>query len=205
MSIKGKVIYQLEQARTECRKTLSCDAFSFTAKFGSDYPCLCGKLIQQGEQITRVPYCSRWIHTACADLDRSDDKPKSKAFELIEKLANQANETQGVWKEDLLNLAKTAYLGKWSEDYWLEDTILATQILDIFGMHKLTIGIERRTYASKLEKEFAKRKGWICRRCRHLIWVEKSVNLGVGPVCRKHLAEDKHHATVNSIPDHAKS
>jgi hypothetical protein len=113
---------------------------------------------------------------------------------LIDKLASQAIRKEAVWREDLLELAKLAFLGEWSIDYWLEDTVIATQILDLFGLHKLTAGWRfqsdkaRIKYAQKIEKEFAKHKGWICRRCRRLIWVEKSVERGIGPVCFKHIS-----------------
>ena len=191
-----KVIEQLEEARQKIRQELRQDAFSIHAKFSGDYPCLCGKSIQQGEEITRVVYCNRWIHTECADIDRSDYKWESKAFGLIRKLAEQARDKEAVWRDDLLELAKLAYLGKWSIDYWLEDTILTENILTIFGLHKLTKGWRfssdkaKQKYAQKIEKEFAKRKGWICRRCKRLIWVEKSVTLGIGPICRKHVLEE---------------
>lgn len=191
------IIDQVEEARQKIRKDLKKDNFWIYAKFSGSYPCLCGKPIQEGEQITRILYCNRWIHLDCANLDRSDDKAQSKAFSLIQKLAKQAKEKEAVWRDDLVELAKLAFLGQWSVDYWLEDTILAESILTIFGLHKLTKGWRfssdkaKQKYAQKIEKEFAKRKGWVCRRCRRLIWVEKSVELGFGPVCKKHLEKEQ--------------
>jgi hypothetical protein len=136
-----------------------------------------------------------WIHARCADLDASTTKADSKAFQLIQAIGKQAVAKQAVWRDDLLELAKLAFLGTWSVDYWLEDRVLAVQILGTFGLHKLTRGWRfssekmKQKYAQKIEKEFGWHKGWICRKCRRLIWVEKSVERTMGPVCYKHSIE----------------
>ncbi len=189
--MKTPEIEKLEEARTWVRDQIRGNPFSIYAKFPGG-PCLCGDMIQVGEQITTIPYHTRWVHAKCADRERSDDKPRSKARELMDRVAAQAINKEAVWRDDLLELAKFAFLGRWGEDHWIEDVVLTTQILDIFGLHRLTTGWRfgsdkaQRKYAQKIEKEFAKRKGWICRVCRRLIWVEKSVEIGIGPVCLKH-------------------
>jgi len=190
-------IDQLELARKTIREEIAQDKFSIHARF-SGGECICGELIEEGEFITSIAHCPRsWIHLRCAELEMSETKRQSKAWVLVEKLAKQAIDKEAVWRDDLLELAKLAFLGKWSLDYWIEDTVMATQILDLFGLHRLTTGWRsstdkaRQKYAQKIEKEFAKHKGWICRICRRLIWVEKSVKLGIGPVCRKHLAQEQ--------------
>jgi len=190
MMEQQQVIDKLEEARQKIRKDLQHEDFFIYAKFSSDYPCLCGKPIQQGEKITR--YYGRWLHLDCANLDRSNEKPQSKAYGLMQKLVKQTREKEAVWRDDLVELAKLAYLGQWSADYWIEDKELTYAILSVFGLHNLTRGWRfstdkaKQKYAQKIEKEFAKRKGWICRICRRLIWVEKSVERGIGPVCYKH-------------------
>lgn len=192
---KTDVIDKLDEARKTIRAELYKNRFATHAMFSGGL-CLCRKEIQIGQLITRPPDSPRWIHADCADIDASDSKPQSKAGILIDKLVNQATRKQAVWREDLLELAKLTFLGQWSVDYWIEDTILATKILDLFGLHKLTAGWRyqsdkaRQKYAQKIEKEFAKRKGWICRRCRRLIWVEKSVERSFGPVCYKHISNN---------------
>jgi len=170
------------------------DRFSIHAKFAGGI-CICGLTIQINELITRLPYCERWIHDKCAEIELSKNKQISKASLLIEKLAKQAIEKQAIWKDDLVELAKLVFLGKWSSDYWIEDIPITVQILSLFGLHKLTKGWRfssdkaRQKYAQKIEKEFARHKGWICRICRRLIWVEKSVERGIGPICYKHVME----------------
>lgn len=190
--MRTNMIDKLDEARRMVRSELCKNRFATHAMFSGGI-CLCGKEIQTGQLITKPP-TFRWIHADCADIDASDSKSPSKASILIEKLVNQATQKQAVWKDDLLELAKLAFIGQWSVDYWLEDNILATQILDIFGLHRLTAGWRsqsdkaRQKYAQKIEREFAKHKGWICRRCRRLIWVEKSVERSFGPVCYKHIS-----------------
>jgi len=190
------IISKLDEVRKTVRAELYEYKFSTRAMFSGGI-CLCGQMIQTGDQITRPPHSPRWMHLKCAELDASDSKPQSNAFRLVEKLAEQAINKQAVWRDDLLELAKLTYLGQWSKDYWLEDIIITTQVLDCFGLHKLTAGWRyqsdkaRQKYAQKIEREFARHKGWICRICRHLIWVEKSVERGIGPVCYKHTEEGK--------------
>lgn len=186
------VISKLDEARKTVRSELYEHKFSVRAMFSGGI-CLCGKMIQTGDLITRPPHSPRWMHLQCAELDSSDSKQLSRASEFTEKLAEQAHNKQAVWRDDLLELAKLTFLGQWGIDYWLEDTVITTQILDTFGLHRLTAGWRyqsdkaRQKYAQKIEKEFAMHKGWICRICKRLIWVEKSVERGIGPVCYKHI------------------
>jgi len=191
MRICPKVaLEQLSKVRKEIRNNIHQDKFSIPARFSGGI-CICGQPILMGEEITK-PYDCRWLHTKCAELDRSDSKVTSYVALLTDKLAQQAIEKQALWKDDLLELAQHTFLGEWSKDYWLEDIPITVQILDQFGLHTLTRGWRfssektRQKYAQKIEKEFAKRKGWICRICRRLIWVEKSVERGIGPICYKH-------------------
>jgi hypothetical protein len=183
----------MDEARMQIRKELREDRFWFPERFEGSQPCICGKPLLLGEKITRMNYCYRWIHLECADRDRSDDKPQSRAFSLMQRLAQQAKEREAIWRGDLIELARLVFLGEWGVDYWVEDQMLATHIINSFGLYTLTRGERfstdkgRQKYAQKIEKEVAKRKGWICRRCRRLIWVEKSVNIGMGPICLKHL------------------
>jgi len=183
---------KIEEAREIIRSDLYHDGFLTHAKFSGSLPCLCGERIQVGEEIMKPIGYPYWIHKRCGDLDESKTKPTSKAFTLILEITAQATKEQAVWRDDLLELAKLAFLGKWSVDYWLEDRDLVVHILDRFGLHRLTAGWRSHSdrvlqkYAQKIEKEFGKRKGWICRICKRLIWVEKSVQRGIGPVCYKH-------------------
>jgi hypothetical protein len=184
------VISKFKEARKTIRSELYKNRFAVRAMFSGGI-CLCGAMIETGELITRPPHALRWMHVKCAELDASDSKTPSKASRLAEKLAEQATRKQAVWRDDLLELAKVTFLGQWGIDFWIEDTIITTQILDLFGLHKLTAGWRfqsdkaRQKYAQKIEKEFARHKGWICRLCRRTIYVDKSVERGIGPVCFK--------------------
>jgi hypothetical protein len=192
---KADIIDKLEDARNIIRCELKEGRFSIHARFSGGI-CICELPIETGQLITKLPYCSRWIHEKCAQLELSETKTKSKASMLTEKLSEQAIKKQAIWKDDLVELARLSFLGKWSLDYWIEDTAISVQILDLFGLHKLTRGWRfssektRQKYAQKIEKEFARHKGWICRICRRLIWVEKSVERGIGPVCYKHIQKE---------------
>jgi len=188
------IISKLDEARKTVRSELYKGKFSVRAMFSGGI-CLCGTMIQEGDLITRTPHSS-WMHLKCVELDASDSKPPSKASQLTVKLAEQATRKQAVWRDDLLELAKITFLGQWGTDYWIEDTVITTQILDLFGLHKLTAGWRyqsdkaRQKYAQKIEKEFARHKGWVCRICRRTIYVEKSVERGIGPICfKKHPQE----------------
>jgi len=188
---EADAISKLDEVRKSIRSEFYNNKFSIRAKF-SGGTCLCGETIQEGDSITRPPHSPRWMHLKCAELDASDSKAQSNASRLVEKIAEQAVQKQTVWRDDLLELARFAFLGRWSIDYWIEDTALTEQILNMFGLHRLTAGWRnqsdkaRQKYAQKIEKEFAKHKGWICRMCRRLIWVEESVERGIGPVCYRH-------------------
>lgn len=157
--------------------------------------CICGKKIEIGEKITRHPYFGYWWHSSCVELDMSKDKAPSKSEAMINSLIKKTRDNDTVWRDDLLDLAKNAFLGKWSVDWWTEDAIITFWILDFFGIHRLTKGWRTQTekgrekYAQKIELEFSRHKGWICKRCKHLIWVEKSVERGIGPTCYKHELE----------------
>ena len=186
-------IDEVNAARTRIGDEINAgDVFAIRAKFSGGL-CLCGEIIQEGEMITRIPLWNRWIHEKCAERERDPDKPKSKASILTDKIIEQTLKTETVYKRDLIELAKLSFLGNWSEDHWVEDQIITTKILDVYGLHRLTTGYRfgsdkmMKKYAQKIEKEFAKRRGWICVRCKRLIWVKKSVEAGMGPVCRKHV------------------
>lgn len=167
--------------------------FYINAKFSGGL-CLCGEQIIEGELITQIPLWNRWVHKKCADMERDPNKAISRAFTLTNKIVKHAIQKEAAWKPDLIELAKLSYLGKWSKDQWISDQIITTKILDVFGLHRLTTGYRfgsdkmMKKYAQKIEKEFAKRRGWICRRCKRLIWVKESVERGVGPVCNKHIS-----------------
>lgn len=193
---ESTMIEKLSEIRITLRNEIHKNKFSVPARFSGGM-CLCGRPIQIGERITRLPY-SPWMHLECAELDGSDSRIPSKASQLTDKIAEQAIKKQAVWRDDLLELAKSTFLGQWSKDYWLEDLEITFRILDLFGLHKLTKGWRyhsdkaRQKYASKIEREFARRKGWICRVCKRLIWVEKSVERAIGPVCyKKHKGSEK--------------
>ena len=184
-------IDEVNAARTRISDELSAgDIFAIPAKFSGGL-CLCGEIIQEGEKITRIPLWNRWVHEKCANMERDKNKPKSKASILTDKLINQTLKTETVYKPDLIELARLSFLGKWSVDHWVEDQIITTKILDVYGLHRLTTGYRfgsdkmMKKYAQKIEKEFAKRRGWVCVRCKHTIWVKESVEAGMGPVCRK--------------------
>ena len=192
MVAKYNPIDDLDTIRQKIKEEIKKgEVFSIPAKF-SGGQCICGDFIEEREPITIIPLWNKWIHEKCANKERLETKDQSKAAILTNKLAVQAINKEAVWREDLIDLAKLTFLGKWSVDHWIADQMVTTKILDMFGLHKLTTGYRfgsdkmMRKYAQKIEKEFAKRKGWICRRCRRLIWVEKSVELGIGPVCYKH-------------------
>lgn len=190
MTVIADVFSKLDEVRKAVNADIHGHKFAIHAMFSGGM-CLCGKMIQTGDLITR-PLGAPWMHLKCAEMDASDSKTPSKAAQLIEELVDQALRKQAVWRDDLLELAKLAFLGQWSSDYWIEDTIITVKVLDTFGLHRLTAGWRihsdkaRQKYAQKIEKEFAKHKGWICRICKHLIWVKKSVEEGIGPVCKKH-------------------
>jgi len=183
------VLERLSEARIELRNDIHRDKFLIPARFSGGI-CICGNPILVGEEITR-PFDCRWIHLKCAELDRSESKPQSLVAKLVDKLAVEAIQKEAVWRDDLLEVAKDAFLGQWSKDFWLEDIPITVQILGQFGLHTLTRGWRfstektKQKYASKIEKEYAKRKGWICRRCKRLIWIEVSVQRGMGLVCDK--------------------
>ena len=170
----------------------SGEDFYINSKYSGSL-CICGEFIVEGERITHIPLWNRWIHKKCADKERSQNKQVSKASILTDKIVKQAIQREAVYKPDLIELAKLSFLGKWGSDQWIADQIITTKILDMFGLHRLTTGYRfgsdkmMKKYAQKIEKEFAKRKGWICRRCHRLIWVEESVERGVGPICNKHI------------------
>jgi len=170
----------------------SGEDFYINSKYSGSL-CICGGFIIEGERITHIPLWSRWIHKKCADLERDPNKPASRASILTDKIVKQATQREAAWKPDLIELAKLSFLGKWGSDQWIADQIITTKILDMFGLHRLTTGYRfgsdkmMKKYAQKIEKEFAKRKGWICRRCKRLIWVKESVERGVGPICQKHI------------------
>lgn len=184
---------ELETVRGRIRTEITDgDVFSIPAKFSGGV-CLCGDIITEGESITQIPLWRRWIHEECADKERNTEKAPSKASILTEKIIEQANQKEAVWKPDLIELAKLSYLGKWQIDHWVEDQIITTKLLDMFGLHRLTTGYRfgsdkmMKKYAQKIEKEFAKRRGWVCYRCKHTIWVKESVERGLGPVCNRHV------------------